>query len=171
MDVGPDRDGHDDAGEVPPVPWPVVAAEIIETIDIDAPPERVWSVLTDFASYPDWNPFVRRISGDLVTGSRITVRLQPPGGRGMTFKPVIEEVTPGRSLRWLGRLGAPRIFDGEHSFTLEPRPGGGTHFVHAERFSGVLVAPLGRMLEATKLGFREFNEAIKQRAEAVPPAS
>lgn len=30
---------------------------------IAAPPERVWSLLTDAASYPDWNPSIFSIEG------------------------------------------------------------------------------------------------------------
>jgi uncharacterized protein YndB with AHSA1/START domain len=28
--------------------------ELTMEIDLAAPPERVWSVLTDFAAYPEW---------------------------------------------------------------------------------------------------------------------
>ena len=38
--------------------------EVFSEIDIQAPAERVWQVLTDFASYPEWNPFIRRINGE-----------------------------------------------------------------------------------------------------------
>ena len=37
--------------------------ELHSEIEIDASAERVWGILTDFASYPEWNPFIRRISG------------------------------------------------------------------------------------------------------------
>jgi hypothetical protein len=30
------------------------------------------------------------------------------------------EVVPGRTLRWLGHLLVPGIFDGEHYFEIEP---------------------------------------------------
>src|SRR5208337_3854746 len=33
--------------------------EIHTEIEINAPAEKVWKVLTDFAAYPEWNPFVR----------------------------------------------------------------------------------------------------------------
>src|SRR5215210_9363232 len=37
--------------------------ELHSEIEINAPAQRVWEVLTDFASYPQWNPFIRRASG------------------------------------------------------------------------------------------------------------
>jgi hypothetical protein len=38
-------------------------AEISSEIEIGATPARVWSVLTDFEHYADWNPFITSISG------------------------------------------------------------------------------------------------------------
>jgi uncharacterized protein YndB with AHSA1/START domain len=38
-------------------------------IEINGPAERVWAVLTDFASYPEWNPFIRQVSGELNIGA------------------------------------------------------------------------------------------------------
>ena len=36
----------------------------VETeIDIAAPPERVWEVLTDFAAFPGWNPMLPEVRG------------------------------------------------------------------------------------------------------------
>ena len=46
----------------------------------ELPPERVWAVLTDFDSYPKWNPFIHSISGDLRVGGHLIVRIVPPGG-------------------------------------------------------------------------------------------
>jgi uncharacterized protein YndB with AHSA1/START domain len=61
--------------------------ELHSEIVIDASPERVWDVLTDFATYPQWNPFIRRISGELGVGGRLEVRLEPPDSRGITMRP------------------------------------------------------------------------------------
>ena len=110
---------------------------VIDTeIVIDAPPERVWEVLTRFESFPDWNPFIRRIDGEPAVGSKLEVELEPPGGRGMTFRPRVVVVEANRELRWLGRLLLPRIADGEHSLTLEPLDNERTRFVHREEFRG-----------------------------------
>lgn len=140
--------------------------EIEHQIDIDASPATVWAQLTDTAGYGEWNPFVRRVSGELREGARLVVDIAPPGGRAMTFKPTVLSADAERELRWLGRLGVPGIFDGEHSFRLERLADGGTRFVQAERFRGVLVGLFGATLEKTRLGFEQMNQALKQRAEA-----
>ena len=108
--------------------------EFRREIEIDAPPERVWAVVTDFAAYPDWNPFIRRISGELHEGAKLEVRIEPPGARATTFKPTVRAVEANRELRWLGRLLLPGIFDGEHSLRIEPLDGGRSRFVHVGAF-------------------------------------
>jgi uncharacterized protein YndB with AHSA1/START domain len=55
-------------------------AAISHEIEIDASPEAVWAVLVDTASYPEWNPFVRKLDGELREGARLEVRIAPPGG-------------------------------------------------------------------------------------------
>jgi hypothetical protein len=139
-------------------------------IEIAAPPERVWAILTEFAAYPAWNPFIRKIEGAPVVGTRLAVRIEPPGGRGMAFRPTVLTVEPNRELRWLGRVLLPGIFDGEHSFRIEPLEGGRVRLVQAERFTGLLVPVLGGMLGNTQQGFQAMNQALKERAEA-PPTS
>lgn len=141
--------------------------KIISTsIKIAAPPERIWDVLTDFASYPAWNPFMQSLSGPLEVGKRLSVRIKPPGGKAMTFRPTVLMVEKNRELRWRGRLLLPGIFDGEHHFRVAPTTKGSS-FDQGERFSGILVRMIGTgSFQQTQRGFAEMNEAIKRRAEA-----
>jgi hypothetical protein len=140
--------------------------EIKTEIEIGSTPERVWSILLDFSTHPEWNPFIRSIAGDPKPGERLTVLLQPQGGRGMTFRPTVLAATPDRELRWLGRFILPGIFDGEHYFQIIPLAPGRVRFIHGERFSGVLVPLAKSSLErGTRAGFMAMNEALKARAE------
>jgi len=140
----------------------------IETgILVDAPASKVWSILTDFAEMPTWNPFIRAISGSLIPGERLIVTIAPPGQRAMTFQPTVLAATPGREFRWLGAFIGRWLFAGEHYFLLDELGPRQTRLTHGERFSGLLV-PLvmrGAMLVATRNGFIAMNEALKRRAE------
>jgi hypothetical protein len=141
--------------------------ELYSEIEINSPPNRVWAILTDFASFPSWNPFMRSASGELKKGSKLTVRLQPTGARGTTFKPTVLNVEEGRELRWIGHLIFPGLFDGEHILELQQVEGGtSTKFVQRELFSGILLPFLTNTLNnGTSRGFAEMNQALKLRAE------
>jgi hypothetical protein len=135
-------------------------------VDIDATAGQVWQVLTDFAAYPEWNPFITRASGKAATGSQLELRMQPVGGRGMNFRPTVVEASPDQRLSWLGKLFVSGIFDGEHSFTIEPREGGGVRLVQREEFRGLLVPLLAKSLDRRTLpAFEQMNQALKRRAE------
>ena len=135
------------------------------TVDIVGSAVAVWRVLIDFAAYPDWNPFIRRLQGAPIVGTRLGVTMQPPGGGAMSFRPTVLAAEPGRELRWRGRVLVPGLFDGEHAFRLEPVPSG-CRFHHDETFSGLLVPLFGAMLAKTEQGFVAMNEALKRRVEA-----
>ena len=47
---------------------------ISATIEIAAAPERVWEVLTDLASYPQWNPVFCEATGQVAVGERIKIK-------------------------------------------------------------------------------------------------
>jgi hypothetical protein len=144
--------------------------EIITSIEIEAPPHRVWTTLIDFPAHPKWNPFIRNLEGSARVGDRLRVSIQPPGGRAMTFKPKVLSAIPDQELRWLGHLIVPGVFDGDHFFKIEPLNGGRrTRFTHGERFSGLLVPLLRRSLErGTRQGFEAMNHALKTRLETQP---
>jgi hypothetical protein len=140
--------------------------EIVSQIEIDATPSRVWSVLTDFHAFPDWNPFVRHIEGEPRTGKRLRVTIQPPGGKQMTFEPTVLAAHTTMELRWLGHVLFPGIFDGEHYFRIYEVGEGRSRLVHGERFTGVLVPFLRKSLDTvTRAGFVAMNGALKARLE------
>lgn len=140
--------------------------EIRTEIEIHANVSTVWNVLMNFENYPNWNPFIKNISGEKASGKRITVSIKPPDANGMTFKPVILKLDTDKEFRWRGTLGIKGIFDGEHFFILERVTDDKTKFIHGEKFSGVLVALMSQTLNKTKKGFEFMNEAIKRECES-----
>lgn len=140
--------------------------ELYTEIVIDASPEQVWSLLTDFSHLPAWNPFMQHARGVVKQGEKIEVRLQPADGPGMTIKPTLLRVEPQRELRWLGHLLVPGLFDGEHIFSIEALDANQVKLVHREEFRGVLAGLMLRLIgDNTQRGFEAMNQALKVEAE------
>jgi hypothetical protein len=139
--------------------------ELGSEIEIEAPADRVWQILTDFEQYPRWNPFLVSVTGEARQGVQLRAR-----AGGMTFRPVVQRAVPGRELRWLGRLLLQGIFDGEHHFEIEPLSEQRVRFRQSEKFRGVLVPLLWPFIGGSTLrGFQAMNSALKQRAESQDP--
>jgi hypothetical protein len=137
--------------------------DIRTEIDIEASPEEVWPHLVGLSAYAEWNPFITEASGTVEEGQRLSLRLQPPGGRALTLHPRVTTATTGIALEWLGHLGVPGLFDGRHRFELVAT-GSGTHLIQREEFRGLLVRPLRRSLDgSTRNGFEAMNVALRRR--------
>lgn len=138
-----------------------MAHQIEASIRINASPDRIYRILTDFARYAEWNPFIRPASGTPREGERLELTIA-----GTRFRPRVLVADPGREFRWLGKLGFGGLFDGEHYFLLRPDGPGATVVEQGERFRGLLVPLLRRKLDTdTVAGFRAMNEALRERAE------
>jgi hypothetical protein len=140
-------------------------------ITIDAPAETVWSVLTDFAAYPEWNGYTR-IEGAAREGARLAVSPGPEAGRMPTFRPEVLRAGPTSEddfeLAWLGHLYIRGLFDGEHSFRVEAVDAERSQLVQSESFSGVLAGLLLRFVgDDTASNFEAVNAALKARAESL----
>src|SRR5207244_10733015 len=130
--------------------------EVSAEREIEAPAERVWEVLTDFAKFPEWNPFIRQMSGEVRTGAQLQVQLGPTGGRVMSFKPKMVNVETNREMSWLVRLLIGGLFNAEHSITIKALDEKGVRSVQHDRFTGSLVPFMARSLDrATQRGFEE----------------
>jgi hypothetical protein len=134
-------------------------------IDIAAPASRVWDILIATDRWGEWNPFAA-MRGRAAVGERVEVDLSPPGQKPMTFRPTIVKLEPGSELRWLGHLGLPGIFDGEHAFRVAPDGAGRCRLEQFETFRGLLAAPILWLVgDATRRGFEAMNRALKAKAE------
>jgi hypothetical protein len=142
--------------------------QITATVDLDAPPDRVWALLSDTANHSTWNPFIKKMAGTLAVGQKLEIRIAPPGGKPMSFRPTVTDVQPQQRLAWLGHLGFPGLFDGAHSFTLTPLANGRTRLVQAEKFSGALVWISRGLLTKTAAGFELMHDALRKQVRQFP---
>jgi uncharacterized protein YndB with AHSA1/START domain len=93
-------------------------AEII----IAAPPEKVWAVLMDTDSYPDWNPTFVAVSPPYALGKKISSRVMKPDGAFIDMTPTVTALVTNRELRQSG--GLPGVLTYNHAWLLEPVNGG-----------------------------------------------
>lgn len=89
------------------------------SIDIAAPPERVWPVMSDVERWPEWTPSVSKVkrldAGPFVVGSRAVIH-QPK------FPPAfwkVSAIEPGRSFTWVSTAPGMRVV-GHHAVQATP---------------------------------------------------
>ena len=145
----------------------LLAMQTIKTdIIINAPAEKVWQILLNHSEYPNWNPFIKSISGSVTPGDELNVTIQSEGNKAMNFTPLVLVNNENEEFRWIGKLGIKGIFDGEHYFILEQISPTETRFIHGENFKGILSGLFMKMIkEDTEKGFVSMNNALKRLAE------
>jgi uncharacterized protein YndB with AHSA1/START domain len=139
-------------------------APIVEgsEIEIDAPPETVWDVLTDLERWPSWNPDVKSMSfsGAIAEGSEFRWKAGPG-----TIVSTIRRVDRPRLIGWTGRTVG---IDALHVYRLEPRDG--KTFVSTEESYDGLTArvfrgPLRKTLKsALDSGLRQLKAEAERRS-------
>lgn len=140
--------------------------EISKWVIIQALPERVWQVLTDFASYPQWLPDAPQISGALEQGQCLQIASGLPAPHASTACTLLlRRAEPPYALYWTLH-NSPGLQSGERRFVIEPLGQNQALFTQAEVFGGLFASTLACLLySSTRRIFEQMNQAIKARAE------
>jgi len=129
---------------------------------INASPDVIWELLTDADAYPDWNPAVLGIEGDIREGGRIALTSIVNPDR--QFKLNVSDVEPPNRMVWSD--GMPLgLFKGVRTFEIAPRDDGSSDFTMTEVYSG-LMAPLAtKAIQDITYSFEIFADGLKAAAE------
>ena len=144
-----------------------MARTLTSEIEIQAPAETVWAVLTDFPAYAEWNPVEIEMVGKPIAGTVLHHTSRLPGRKPMSFSPTIVAAEPQHVLAWEGKVFLPGLFDVHHRFELSPAGADATTLRQSERFSGILIPFFGKTLRQTQAAFELANQALKTRAESL----
>jgi len=150
----------------------VTTREIETSLDIAAPPERVWDVLTDFRAWDEWNPVITRMRAVTSPGAPLSFTILA-SGREMKIKCVMLKVEHGRELRWRGPSSPVLGYfvRGEHYLIVEPVSPKQSRIIHGERFDGVAVPLIwGRLEGDLERAYSKMNGALKARVESAAGA-
>ncbi len=135
------------------------------SIEIDAPREEVYAVLADFDSYPEWNPYHKKIEGDFKVGSEMTIYVSRPDNKEVKVPPHMIRIKANEEISWGG--GIKGIFYGEHTFLLQTQANGKTLLKQNEDFSGLAVGFADLPPDVIAEGYQKMNMALKNKLEGL----
>ena len=140
--------------------------EIRTEIEIAAPPAKVWSVITDFNNWKDWNPIINQVNGTASLGSELSITMRGKDGKDANkYMPVITKFKDPKSLRWRAKVMAGFLFTNDKVLELEETDSG-TRLIHIEAFSGILLPIFWNKLNNGVLSMlKSMNDALKVLVE------
>jgi uncharacterized protein YndB with AHSA1/START domain len=128
---------------------------------INASPETIWNILTDPASYPDWDLSMDHIEGKLEPGETVKFFTKLSD---QAFPVKVTAFEPGKRMVLTG--GMPfGLFKSERTHTLTPSGNDQTTFHTKEIFSGLLLPIFRKNLPDLTENFEGFAAALKKWAE------
>lgn len=148
-----------------------MSVHVERTIDIDAPPDVVWRVMTDVEKWPEWTPSMRRIEkmGDAPFGkgssARVAARFAPRAVWTVT------EFEENRSFTWEAKTANSQAVAGH---VIEPDGAGSKVTLSVDVTGSWMIKVLGPLMAITiRRSVRQEADGLKRRSEelakAVPP--
>lgn len=137
--------------------------EYITKSIIRVTPQRVWEVLTDAASYAQWNPEIVGIEGHMARGERIRVQVKVSGGAIRAIPLRVTAFEPPSRMEWTGGLPLG-LFIGRRIFTITPGDDA-VEFRMLVQMSGLLSPLIVKSVGNRQPELDSFSSALKARAE------
>jgi len=146
-------------------------SRIDRSIDIKAPPERVWRALTTASEVSAW--FQVAIDGAIAPGQEVWMTSLHPEHAGVRFRVLFVEMTPPHRFVWQWHPGAvdPTIDYSKEprttvTFTLEPIASGTRLSVSETGFEGVALERRAAVYKDNTGGWTEVVTWIQKYVES-----
>lgn len=135
-------------------------------IEINAPREEVWQVLTDFEKMHEWSSSFQNLEGEFKQDGKATAFFKGPLGKTIKAEHSIIEFEEGVSFGWSDPM-AMGVRD-YHIFRLEDLPDGKTKFIQSDHFtqghSWFMQLMMNNSMEKM---YAKFNQELKDRVESM----
>ena len=144
--------------------------EITEKIEISAPVEQVWNIISDIDNWADWSPIINKASGEASLGATLSITMigKEEGKDGPKYNPVITVFNEPNSFRWRAKMMAGFLFTNDKHLELESTSSG-TRLIHKELFSGALVPMFwSKLNKDVPSMLSSMNNALKSKVEMTP---
>ncbi len=132
------------------------------SINIKAPADKIWALLTNAAEYPNWNSTVTKVEGSIVKGEKIKVFAKVNPDRA--FPVTVAELDAPHKMVWKG--GMPLgLFKGIRTFQLRPQDDGSVNLSMREDFGGLMLPMIAGTMPDLRPAFEGFAADLKHTAE------
>lgn len=137
---------------------------LVET-PIAARPEEVFAVLSDFSTYPAWNPFTPEVKGQCAPGQLVDVFVQLDGAPFWMKRRVLS-ASLAEGFCWEGAAWYSFMAPGNRRIRCQPQPDGTTLLVDDERIDGIAFAFPGKLKTTIARQMGAFGAGLKAYVEA-----
>ena len=135
-------------------------------IAIEASAEQVWAVLTDLASYPNWNRYASAAVGELRVGAEVEIIVPRGKAKPGPVNNRVTELVANERLCWRSLSWYRFIAYGVRCRVLEPQPDGSTIFREVETMYGVMAGTIKRSMGQELLqGLQRECDSLKEEVE------
>jgi hypothetical protein len=138
--------------------------EIRGSIEINAPVGRVWQIITDFGSYPTWNPWITLMDGDPKIGSKVKVIIKVAGRKDTKLASEVMKLETNREVLLKSSVIKGLLGD-NHSLKFEVMGDNKTRFSQDVVFQGMMSPFIGGIVRDQQKGLDLMNEATKKLCE------
>ncbi|WP_028080251.1 SRPBCC domain-containing protein [Solimonas soli] len=138
---------------------------IDKTVDINAPADVVWEVISDLAKYPEWNPFCVECRSTLRPGDPIDMKVRLTA-RPQAQREWMKEYTAGKGFAYSMKPVPGGALSSRRSHEITPVDGARSRYRSHFQLQGWLsVVVLALFRRALENGFAGMTAGVKQRAE------
>jgi uncharacterized protein YndB with AHSA1/START domain len=137
-------------------------------VEIEAPAEVTWDVLTDLDRYGEWNAFCPAIKSTLNVGDPVVMTVMAPNSDELsTAVEYLVEIEPPRRLCWEARMPDRTVVARRDQYIDSLGPGRSSYFT-TDVFLGPGADQLMNLIGVwAKAGFDDVARGLKRQAEAL----